>query len=371
MTQLAEYRAADSGATYSLWYALQKGFPPAGAIVAPDPGDGLGGPAVTITDLRPALAFGPLHNKNHGPQVYNSVAHTLIGSGDVFFTLTWNTDAAGRGRGALERAEVGGGGVHQVLERAQVVRQPGQDLVAAESQARHHVDGRVDGELPGLDALHGLDDALQGEPAGQGGAAVAGAGTFQLAGQPQLLFAVEQRDGAHLTQVQAQGVVRAVVLIRLGFFGRSAGSLRADLVVADQCLDRFRLAGARRRAWPAAGRFLDDQGCRLATSGDCPLQVPFHAVDPSSARRAAEPISTVTTAKTRKGDRASRRSESLCWQGLSKRRPKAQPNGLPRNTGAGTVQEMAVTVRQIIIRTPVRQSETMPARIFRIAAWGS
>jgi len=97
VTQLAEYRAADSGATYSLWYALQKGFPPAGAIVAPDPGDGLGGPAVTITDLRPALAFGPLHNKNHGPQVYNSVAHTLVGSGDVFFTLTWNTDAAGRG----------------------------------------------------------------------------------------------------------------------------------------------------------------------------------------------------------------------------------------------------------------------------------
>ena len=48
VTQLAEYRAADSGATYSLWYALQKGFPPAGAIVAPDPGDGLGGPLLPL-----------------------------------------------------------------------------------------------------------------------------------------------------------------------------------------------------------------------------------------------------------------------------------------------------------------------------------
>ena len=97
VTQLAEYRASDSGATYSLWYAMQKGFPPAGAVAAPDPGDGLGAPMVTITDLRPSLTFGPLHNKNHGPQVYDSPAHTLVGSGEVFFTLTWTTDAVGRG----------------------------------------------------------------------------------------------------------------------------------------------------------------------------------------------------------------------------------------------------------------------------------
>ncbi|OLC57091.1 MAG: hypothetical protein AUH85_04290 [Chloroflexi bacterium 13_1_40CM_4_68_4] len=96
-TQLGEYRASDSGATYSLWYGTNKGFPPAGALSAPDPGDGLGAPAVTITDLRPALSFGPLHNKNHGAQTYDSVAHTLVGSGDVFYTVTWTTDAAGRG----------------------------------------------------------------------------------------------------------------------------------------------------------------------------------------------------------------------------------------------------------------------------------
>ena len=95
--QLAAYRASDSGATYAIWYGLNKGFPPAGALGAPDPGDGQGPPALTITDLRPALTFGPLHNKNHGARTYDSVAHALVGSGDVFFTLTWSTDAAGRG----------------------------------------------------------------------------------------------------------------------------------------------------------------------------------------------------------------------------------------------------------------------------------
>jgi hypothetical protein len=96
-SQLAEYRATDAGATYALWYATNKGFPPAGALSAPDPGDGAGAPAVTIADLRPALSFGPLHSKTHGAQTYDSVGHTLVGTGDVFFTLTWSTDAAGRG----------------------------------------------------------------------------------------------------------------------------------------------------------------------------------------------------------------------------------------------------------------------------------
>ena len=95
--QLGEYRASDSGATYTLWYATQKGFPPGGALSAPDPGDGLGAPSVTVTDLRTPLSFGPLHSKNHGAQVYNSPAITLVGSGDVFFTMTWTSDSAGRG----------------------------------------------------------------------------------------------------------------------------------------------------------------------------------------------------------------------------------------------------------------------------------
>jgi hypothetical protein len=95
--QAAQYAASDAGATYALWYATEKGFPPAGALSAPDPGDGAGAPAVTIADLRASLSFGPLHNKNHGARTYDSGAVTLAASGDVFFTLTWTTDAAGRG----------------------------------------------------------------------------------------------------------------------------------------------------------------------------------------------------------------------------------------------------------------------------------
>lgn len=96
-TQLGAYRASDAGAAYAMWYGTSKGFPPAGALAAPDPGDGLGAPAVTVIDLRPGLAFGPLHNKNHGARTYDSVAMTLVGSGDVFVTFTWTTDAVGRG----------------------------------------------------------------------------------------------------------------------------------------------------------------------------------------------------------------------------------------------------------------------------------
>jgi hypothetical protein len=95
-TQLAEHRASDDGATYALWYAVNKGFPPSGVLTAPDPGAGSGAPTVTITDLRPALSFAGTHS-NHGTRTYNSVAHTVTGSGDVFLTFTWTSDRVGSG----------------------------------------------------------------------------------------------------------------------------------------------------------------------------------------------------------------------------------------------------------------------------------
>ena len=95
--QLGEYRASDSGATYALWYGANRGFPPPGALTAPDAGDGLGAPTVTIADLRPALAFGPLHRPAHGPRTYDSPGHAVVGVGDVFFTFTWTSDRVGAG----------------------------------------------------------------------------------------------------------------------------------------------------------------------------------------------------------------------------------------------------------------------------------
>ncbi len=92
--QLTEYRLSDAGATYALWYATTKGFPPAGALAAPDPGDATGAPAVTISDLRPGLAFSLT---TAGPAMYDSPGHTLTGNGDVWLTLTWQTDTPGSG----------------------------------------------------------------------------------------------------------------------------------------------------------------------------------------------------------------------------------------------------------------------------------
>jgi hypothetical protein len=96
-TQLAEHRAGDGGAIYAMWYAGNKGFPPSGALTPPDPGDGNGAPTVTLTDLRPELSFAGLHRLPHGPRTYDSVAHDVAASGDVFFTFTWTSDRVGAG----------------------------------------------------------------------------------------------------------------------------------------------------------------------------------------------------------------------------------------------------------------------------------
>ena len=77
------------------------------------------------------------------------------------------------------------------------------------------VDGRVEGQLPGQDALERLDHAVERPPARQGGVAIAAAAHLQLLGQGQFLVAVQQRDGAHLAQVQAQRIVRGVRILAL------------------------------------------------------------------------------------------------------------------------------------------------------------
>src|SRR5437763_233860 len=45
------------------------------------------------------------------------------------------------------------------------------------------------------------------------------AAAFETLGQGQLLLAVQEGDGAHLAQVQTQGVVRRVRILFLGGFG--------------------------------------------------------------------------------------------------------------------------------------------------------
>ena len=74
-----------------------------------------------------------------------------------------------------------------MFERLQVVRHPLEDLVLFEVLGQRHLDGAVEGQVAGVDALERLDDLLQGAVALQHLAAEALAGDFDLLGQGDFL----------------------------------------------------------------------------------------------------------------------------------------------------------------------------------------
>jgi hypothetical protein len=120
----------------------------------------------------------------------------------------------------------------------QVARQPLLDTLRCQVQARHDVDGSVQGEFPGTDALKGIHDPGQHAPVPESGMAVAPPGRVQPGDEFQLLLPVEQRDRAHLFQVNAQAVAGlALVCRRTGFrldcqtFSHGAKGPGEDLVV--------------------------------------------------------------------------------------------------------------------------------------------
>ena len=96
---------------------------------------------------------------------------------------------------------------HQRLERPQVVRHAGEDLLLLEVLGLRDLHGAVEGKFAAVDALERLDDAAQGEIAFEDFAAEAAAGDFDLFGEVDFLVAAEQRDFAHLRQVHADRVV--------------------------------------------------------------------------------------------------------------------------------------------------------------------
>jgi hypothetical protein len=97
------------------------------------------------------------------------------------------------------------------------MRHPLQDAFAAESERGDDIDGRIEGQLAGPDALEGVHDGGEGTPVHHGGVAIAAALPFQPFRQGQLLIPAEERDGPHLPQIQAQGVVGSVGVLTLGF----------------------------------------------------------------------------------------------------------------------------------------------------------
>ena len=93
--------------------------------------------------------------------------------------------------------------LHQVFERLQVVRHALEDLVLLEVLGQRHLDGAVEGQVAGVDALERLDDLPQGVIAFEHLAAEALAGDLDLLGEGDFLLALEQRDLAHLREVHA------------------------------------------------------------------------------------------------------------------------------------------------------------------------
>ena len=114
---------------------------------------------------------------------------------------------AGVGPVVDEPVEVVNVVLHQRLQRPQVVRHPLEDFVLLQILRLRHLDGAVERQVPGVDALQGLEDVPQGVVALQHLAAEAAAGDFDLLGQRDFLLAGQERDFAHLGEVHADRVV--------------------------------------------------------------------------------------------------------------------------------------------------------------------
>ncbi len=118
--------------------------------------------------------------------------------------------------------------LHQVFERLQIVRHALKDLVLFQVLRQRHLDGAIEGQFAGVNALEGIDDLAQRSVAFEDFAAEALAGDFDLLGQGDFLLALEQGDLAHLRQVHAHRIVDAPAVILVEEADVEFG---ADLVV--------------------------------------------------------------------------------------------------------------------------------------------
>ena len=107
-----------------------------------------------------------------------------------------------------------------------------------------HLDGAVERQVAGVDALERLDDLAQGVVALQHLAAEAAAGDLDLLGQGDFLLAVEQRDLAHLGEVHAHRVVDAAA-VAVGVLERGQVGVGEDDLLGDG--DRRPRRAPRRR----------------------------------------------------------------------------------------------------------------------------
>ncbi len=112
----------------------------------------------------------------------------------------------------------------QVLQRPQVVRHPGQDLLLGQPLGQRDLDRAVERQLALVDLLQRVHGLAHGQVAAQHGAAEPLAGDFDLLGQRDFFLARQQRNLGHLAEIHADRIVRQLgqILCRDGIGGAAA-----------------------------------------------------------------------------------------------------------------------------------------------------
>jgi hypothetical protein len=89
-----------------------------------------------------------------------------------------------------------------------MVGQSADDLILAAGPTGDDLDDRIDRDAVFLHPAENFSHSAQSVPVEQHGSTIAAAGMFETFRQSQFLGAGEQRNGAHLFQIEAQGIVR-------------------------------------------------------------------------------------------------------------------------------------------------------------------
>ena len=122
-------------------------------------------------------------------------------------------------------------------ERLEVVRHAGGDLLLGEPLGQGDLDRAVEGQEPAVDLDERGQRVAHRQVAADHGAAETLAGDFDLLGQGDLLFPLQERNLRHLREIHADRIAAPLAHVRRRRqgLGRAAG----DLAVVQMLFERF------------------------------------------------------------------------------------------------------------------------------------
>ena len=103
--------------------------------------------------------------------------------------------------------------LQQGLQRAEIVRQPPQNLVLFQLIGHRHLHGAIEGQLAVVHAAEHLDGRLHDVVAFQNPVTEPGPGKLDLLGQGHFLLPGQQRNLAHLGQIHPHRIVRPRLIV--------------------------------------------------------------------------------------------------------------------------------------------------------------